>query len=132
MCIELAVSIECTHVCLHVCLFLFLNIVWIFKVSPERAEDIDFSHPSHGASAIKKSLPSTAKHCTTPHRRRAQMAFAQLRMLCPSAGANIKTENVTDTASEDETSVDGFPPVVYRLCERSSTVDVDRRYQLYL
>ncbi|XP_035694879.1 uncharacterized protein LOC118428783 isoform X2 [Branchiostoma floridae] len=87
------------------------------KVDPQRAEDMDFSHPKHGVQ-IKKARRKP--QCDVPplSEEEAASAFSQLRKLCPTASAVIKEEEDTDTASEDESDVntETLPPVVYRSC----------------
>eukprot|EP00058_Branchiostoma_floridae_P002629 XP_002588117.1 hypothetical protein BRAFLDRAFT_87638 [Branchiostoma floridae] len=86
-------------------------------VDPQRAEDMDFSHPKHGVQIKKARLKP---QCDVPplSEEEAASAFSQLRKLCPTASAVIKEEEDTDTASEDESDVntETLPPVVYRSC----------------
>ncbi|CAH1240873.1 Hypp6146 [Branchiostoma lanceolatum] len=84
---------------------------------------MDFSHPAHGVQSKRKlkqrhDVPALTEQVATT-------AFAELRRICPTAGANLKEDDDTDTASEGEAGVNTevLPTVTYRW---SPSSDVDQ------
>ncbi|CAH1240852.1 EDIL3 [Branchiostoma lanceolatum] len=100
--------------------------VWNKYYKEKISEEMDFSHPVHGVQSKRKlkqrhDVPALAGH-------EAAAAFAELRRICPTAGANLKKDDDTDTVSEGEADVntEALPPVTYRW---SPSSDVDQHRQ---